>query len=96
MGYFRDDRPGHEGYAVGFVVRDGVEPGNELLRELEYPRDNETRHVVAIAAGCDCGWRSPRFKPRPGTTWGPYSVDTRRDDDDRVHKLWSEHAEGCR
>jgi hypothetical protein len=93
MGYFREDRPGHEGYAVGFVTRESTGIRSGLYRELAYPDDAGPRRVELLAAGCDCGWRSPRFTPSSPPTWAPYSVGTCEADDDRVRRLWCQHME---
>jgi hypothetical protein len=34
--------------------------GSGLYRELQYPLDATTRRMELLAAGCACGWRSPR------------------------------------
>lgn len=94
MGFFRDDAPGHEGYPIAFVLRDGCSAGSELFRELQYPRDNTDRSdIERIAAGCDCGWRSPMFRPSALTPpqWGPYSVLASERDEDRIRDLWRRH-----
>jgi len=93
MGYFQDEYPEHEGYAVGYVYREGCAGDTRLVRELLYPTDNASRgDVVLISAGCDCGWTSPYFKPRTGRVeWSPFTVHTSEEDDDRVVALWREH-----
>lgn len=93
MGIFRDELPGHEGYAIGFVTREGCPPDSGLYRELEYPRDRDPAWPLLISAGCECGWRSPRWKPLPGTTWSPFTVDVQDADDARVRRLWAAHAD---
>lgn len=93
MGLLRDGFPGHEGHAVGFVLRDGVSPDSGIYRELAYPEDKSERKVDLIAAGCECGWRSPRWKPIKPATWSPYTLSESEEDEERVHALWSEHLE---
>lgn len=91
MGFFREDGPpGHEGHAVGFVPRDGYSKGSGILRELGYP-DRETRQVEMIAAACECGWRSPHFRPEQPTEYGPFSVFCTERDDEVVFQLWDLH-----
>lgn len=93
MGYFRDSHPGHEGYAIGHVVRPGCTPDSGLYRELGYPDDATDRRVELISAGCECGWRSPRFRPEKPTDWSPFVVHTTERDDKRVEELWVGHIE---
>ena len=94
MGYFRDELPGCEGHAVGFVTQDDCQADSGLYRELAYPRDRESRlFVEMVAAGCVCGWRSPRWRPAPGTRWMPFTVCTEKRDEDRVYQLWAKHAD---
>lgn len=90
MGLVRNGFPDHEGYAVGFVMREGTD---NSLRELACPADNEEKQVLAIAAACDCGWRSPRWKPARSTRWSPYSIFASEADEERVHMLWSKHLD---
>jgi hypothetical protein len=40
-----------------------------------YPRDDARRLLVEISAGCDCGWRSPRWVPKGPAEWFPYSLE---------------------
>lgn len=93
MGWFRDSHPGHEGFAVGMVTRDQCNPASGLYRELSYPRDDAQRVPERIQAGCDCGWRSPHWKPESGAGYHPYSVGLSERDDERVHDLWNGHLE---
>jgi hypothetical protein len=83
MGWLREDYPDHEGYMIGFVLREGCDRGSGLYRELMYPLDATTRRVELLAAGCDCGWRSPRWSPKKPADWGPWSVFASEDDDAR-------------
>lgn len=93
MGWCSAHSGEHEGYLVGFVVRDGCRDDDPLLRELEYPRDNCDRtDVRAIAAACECGWRSPRWRARV-VEWSPYCVWASEADEERGRQLWSEHDE---
>ena len=95
MGYFRDDFPRHEGWVVGYVVREGCDRGSGLFRELLYPADKEDRtDLVVLGAGCECGWRSAHFAPdwrSSPPSWGPYSVLASERDEGCVCALWSEH-----
>lgn len=94
MGIFNEYLPGHECYAVGYVVREGCRPDSTLLRELQYPRDDKDRHgVVKIGAACQCGWRSPYLIPSEPAEWAPYTVLLCTEDDERVRKLVEEHFE---
>jgi len=81
----------HEGAAIGYVIREGTSPEEELYRELGYPRDIEPRPVGRVGAGCDCGWRSPRW--RAEAAWQPYGVALAQGDQERVHALWWRHLE---
>ncbi len=81
----------HEGYVVGFVTQDRCSADSGILRELGYPRDNEERPVKVIAAGCDCGWRSTRWRVLKAT-WHPFSMDVDDFDDERALKAWKKHV----
>jgi hypothetical protein len=74
MGWFYEEHAAHGGYVVGFVARDGCAADAGLYRELGYPRDDGTRQVECLSAGCDCGWRSPRWAPQRPARWSPFSV----------------------
>ena len=99
---FVSNNPGHEGYPVAFVHRlnkDGSECRG-LYRELGYPLDDEIRDDIAvISAGCECGWRSPHWRPsawwegekRHTPRWYPCSASISERDEDRVRELWREH-----
>jgi hypothetical protein len=89
MGWQHEEHGAHEGY----VTRDGCAPDSGHYRELEYPRDDGDRQVACIAAGCDCGWRSPRWMPRQPATWAPFSVQASEADQDRGRALWRRHLE---
>lgn len=52
MGWFRKDRPRHEGFVAGSVQREGLRPGSSLY------------DVEAVQAACECGWRSPYYRVR--------------------------------
>lgn len=105
MGFIPEDLPGHEGYAVAYVARDGIDlrgredPG--LYRELMYPRDAETvpsTAIYRIGAACECGWRSGYLLPdlfgKPKYPhWYPYSLEVSERDDERVRRLWREHTD---
>lgn len=72
MGWFHEGQPGHEGFFVGFVSREGT---TSLWRELGYP-DQGTHTLERLAVGCDCGWRSTHFPPPAivRASWAPSSV----------------------
>lgn len=93
MGWVREEHPDHEGYVIGFVCREGCEQDSGLYRELMYPADDTRRDVELLAAGCDCGWRSPRWFPsrRKPATWSPWSVAASEDDEERALELWRRH-----
>ena len=93
MGWMNEEHAAHEGYVIGYVARDGCALESGLYRELAYPRDDGDRQVACIAAGCDCGWRSPRWAPRLPAKWGPFSVSAAVADDDRARELWRRHLE---
>jgi hypothetical protein len=89
MGWIDATQLAHEGYAIGYVVREGTD---EVYRELSYP-DQDPRLVALVAAGCDCGWRSPRWVPTGRAEWRPFSVMLGSADEQRVHTLWRRHLE---
>lgn len=93
MGWTDEEHPEHEGYPVGYIVREGCAPTSGLYRELGYPADAKARPMARMAAGCDCGWRSPQWIPDPVTDWAPYAVFAVEADDQRVHQLWKRHLE---
>lgn len=96
MGWFRDDHPNHEGFTVGYVVREGTGEGSDILRELAYPTDNADlgkKQLPRIGAGCTCGWRSPYLVPREPAEWSPFVVHLGKWDEERVRGLWDEHLE---
>jgi len=93
MGWFFEDVTGHEGGAIGYVTREGCPPDAELYRELAYPRDDITRRVVRLAAGCECGWRSSRWAPRQPASWEPFGVSVSKVDDECARQLWRRHLE---
>ena len=78
----------HEGYLVGYDA-DG--------HEFAYPEESPVE-VAELAAGCSCGWRSPRWPALPGATWTPYSVRVPTGEeeavDELVHGLWVAHLQG--
>lgn len=93
MGWQHEEHGAHEGGVIGYVTRNGCAPDAGLYRELEYPRDDGDRRVACIAAGCDCGWRSPRWVPRHPASWAPFSVLVSEADEDRARALWRRHLE---
>jgi hypothetical protein len=107
MGWVREDHPGHEGFPVALVERDGVSPGSLLYRELGYPQDDQPRDdVQVVQAGCECGWRSSYLRVRnvrgPSTplgtverpAWAPFTVIMDERDEDRLCELWNGHLRG--
>jgi hypothetical protein len=92
MGIQHPDHPGHEGYIVGFVTREGVQRDSGIYRELGYP-EKEERVVEMVAAACDCGWRSPRWRPSARTTYSPYSINDSEADHERMYQLWDRHLQ---
>jgi hypothetical protein len=95
MGWTSED-PKHEGYLIGFVEREGVTPGpgaDGLLRECSYPKDDHPRRLVAISAGCDCGWRSPRWLPSEPAEWLPHMVEAAVEEEERGRRAWHRHLE---
>lgn len=93
MGWQDEDHGDHEGGLIGYVARDGCVPDAGVYRELAYPRDDGDRPVVCITAGCDCGWRSPRWVPRQPATWAPFMVQASDADQERGRALWRRHIE---
>jgi hypothetical protein len=75
------------------VVRDGCAPDTGLYRELGYPRDNAEGHVECLAAGCDCGSRSPRWVPQLSAEWAPFAVWASKADEQRGRQLWRRHLD---
>jgi hypothetical protein len=96
MGWFYEERPGHEGYIAAFVER---EPGSALWRELSYPVQEESSDVRRIAAACACGWRSPHVLAPRGTEWSPFAVwlpaECKAKYEDGARILWRRHVEDC-
>jgi hypothetical protein len=90
MGLFRESLPGHEGYPVAYVEMDDERARSAgHLREVHYPEEH-AECIVAVAAGCDCGWRSPRINTREAT-WFPFVVQLPKHLQDRVDDLVIEH-----
>lgn len=90
---------GHEGWLAGFVHKENAP---SLLRELGYPDDSRERtDVCALAAACECGWRSPHFRPRytiggPICEWSPFIVHAAASDEDKARLLWAAHVQSHR
>ena len=107
MGVTREGFYDHEGYAVGYVTREGCASDSGIYRELGYPDMNDypSSAIVRIGAACTCGWRSQVFRPRrdeeapytgPLPQWMPHIVLLSHYDDELVHKLWDRHiANDC-
>lgn len=103
MGWM-SDLGDHEGYAVGFVtvVKDGRSCSG-VFRELGYA-DEEVQRIEKVAAACECGWRSARWRPLPWREDGklhlpdfsPHVVFISQEDEDKAHDLWKEHVEHAR
>lgn len=95
MGWLRDEAPGHEGFVVAYVNRDGCDDGSLLVRELLYPSDATGRSdIQAISAGCECGWRSShRLRTsRSDWHWFPYTAAVSDADEGWACALWSAHV----
>jgi hypothetical protein len=72
MGWQTSDVPGHEGFLVG-LVHDAA--GRDGWRELRSPADDAERtNIEMFQVGCECGWRSPRFRAPPDTSWWPFTL----------------------
>lgn len=95
MGWFFGDLPGHEGYVVGLVAE--LRPGGfTAWMELAYPAEHLPRElpVDVIQVGCECGWRSRRFRAPAGTTWSPHIVVLGNDEvESEACRLWQRHIE---
>jgi hypothetical protein len=94
MGWVYSSHPDHEGYVVALVARDGCLPKTKLYRELNYPGDDASRDdVVAVQAGCVCGWRSSYlpFLHEPAR-WYPFDVVVDEADEARCERLHHEHS----
>jgi hypothetical protein len=75
MGWFDSDHAGHEGYLIGLVEdRAHGLAAEAFMRRLAYPHDDGTRAVEMLQVGCDCGWRSARFRAPLETAWHPFAV----------------------
>lgn len=89
-----EEHPDHDGMVIGLVPEDAGR-----YRELAYPRDVTRRCVALLAAGCECGWRSPHWSPSQPTewrswmSWGPWSVCASVEDEARAWALWRRHVE---
>jgi hypothetical protein len=94
MGWLHDRAPGHEGYVVALVEE--MRPGGySRWVELAYPDELAKRVVPVrmIQVGCECGWRSRRFRAPSGTTWSPFSVTLEdKEAEAEACALWERHA----
>jgi hypothetical protein len=94
MGWQNEDAPGHEGYLIGLEPAP-QDPGT--WRELRYPDDKDRTlpSVEMFQVGCDCGWRSPRFRAPLGTSWAPFFLELPYPYDDSLRsvaaELWGQH-----
>lgn len=103
MGWQSYDAPGHEGHLVALVAGDPDDPDSwrelhgrpEVSALARVPRDTPDEVDVAVfQAACSCGWRSPRFRAPPGTSWWPSYVELPKlheDLRDLARDLWSQH-----
>jgi hypothetical protein len=91
MGWSDGKHFDHEGYEVGYVKRPA--PCAEMLRELDCPEDAAPRDdVVAVGAGCTCGWRSSRWVARGGRArYIPYVPVLDPMDEARACDAWNLH-----
>ncbi|HLF10108.1 MAG TPA: hypothetical protein VJA26_02750 [Gammaproteobacteria bacterium] len=94
MGWIRETSPGHEGFAVALVPRDGCDVASKLYRELDYPTDDVARtDIAAVKAGCECGWRSPNLPfLRDAAEWYPFCVTLSEHDEERLRRQWVDHV----
>ena len=89
--------PAHEGGVVGYVLREDCPPGFEQYRELASAIDFSAgagaavRPAERIAAGCECGWRSPHWSPSLPATLGLLWVTAFLDEQERARQLWERH-----
>lgn len=90
MGWNHEDAPSHEGYVVATVER--VDERGRVREGFwrEVTSDEKRVGVTHLQAGCDCGWRSPRFEVWPGVECDGY-VYCAEHDRDRARSLWDEH-----
>jgi hypothetical protein len=97
MGWMNVDHPEHEGWAVALQKDERSEFARDgYFRELGYPKDDKDNiRVDAVQAGCDCGWRSARFKVLPGDVeWMPFVALCSPTIEERIHTLWRAHIDG--
>lgn len=89
MGWFYDHRPGHEGFVRGFIYDGGFW---RPLGRFETP--GYVGRVHAVAAECECGWRSGRFHAPHRAEYAPHIVHLNdRELDDALHELWLRHMD---
>jgi hypothetical protein len=88
---------GHEGYLVA-VVQAGSR-WRELGAPLELQRPHRVPEAAAasrglsvhtVQVGCECGWRSPRFRAVEETSYFPYYVDAPAYFEERAKRMWHE------
>jgi hypothetical protein len=92
MEWLDDDDPEHEEILVGYVMREHSAIDAGQYRELASPGDDAERSAARIAAGCACGWRSPRWIPTTPAKWARSSLDVGNVDYSRAHRLWKRHV----
>lgn len=89
MGWFRDDRPGHEGYVLG-LRDDGEGDWHALTRDDEYPE----RRLKMVQVACECGWRSQRLHAPHRAEWYPCIVEFHDEGaEELARRLWHEHMD---
>lgn len=94
MGIWRDGYDHHEGVRIAYVEREDCGRGSGILRALGYPADEKDEYpIVAVGAGCSCGWRSQTFRPRYPVQWMPFVPLMSHYDDEVCRKLWDHHIE---
>jgi hypothetical protein len=94
MGWTCEEDGHHEGFVV--AVRE-IDSGR--FRELG-PGDHvwaAGQPVAIVQIGCDCGWRSARYRPPAGTTWSPNTVELPDGPEafrfeSQARELWRDHT----
>lgn len=99
----------HEGYLRGFEPLFPDYSTDTLLREItSSDADKRTIPLKYVCAACECGWRSPRWRPlsfwydgigagaRNVPEWTPSIVTASPEDEEIGRILWAEHDRACR